>query len=168
MSQPKWKLVANLGDVNPLDHGGFFVFKDATHVYSPEAEVLLLDNENDEDENTTYTMYRFGLDKCTFENGVLSDNPFHPGHSAWFAAQEERKKTRPQDTTYLSNVCDCCDWELDDLRIALCSDNVFLRARAYQDLASYHGYDNFDSYPLRMSHEEATRRYSSPKYQEVS
>jgi hypothetical protein len=25
--QPKWAFVANLGDVNPLDHGGYLVYR---------------------------------------------------------------------------------------------------------------------------------------------
>lgn len=41
MSQPRWKLVANLGDVNPIEHGGFFVYVDTSkQYYEPEIEVL--------------------------------------------------------------------------------------------------------------------------------
>ena len=37
--QPVWKFIANLGDANPIEHGGYFIFEDLTGVYSPEGEV---------------------------------------------------------------------------------------------------------------------------------
>lgn len=40
MTQPKWKFVANLGDVSWADYGGLFVFRDLTGVYDPEMEYL--------------------------------------------------------------------------------------------------------------------------------
>ena len=45
MSQPKWQFVCNLGDVNPLDYGGFLVFKDETGAYCPEATVILVNDD---------------------------------------------------------------------------------------------------------------------------
>ena len=40
--QPKWKLIAQLGDVNPIDYGGYFIYEDETGVYPPEGEKLLI------------------------------------------------------------------------------------------------------------------------------
>lgn len=40
--QPRWKLVAQLGDVHPIDYGGYFVYRDTTGVYEEEAEVLMV------------------------------------------------------------------------------------------------------------------------------
>lgn len=76
--QPTWKLIANLGDVHPIDYGGYFVYVDETGTYEAEAELL----EVPEDEDRTYRVYRFILDRCTLTNGVLSDNKFHPDHPA--------------------------------------------------------------------------------------
>jgi len=42
MSDPKWALVAQLGDADPVDHGGFFVFVDTTGKYDPQCVCLPL------------------------------------------------------------------------------------------------------------------------------
>ena len=43
--QPKWKLLANLGDANPIDYCGYFVYRDETGVYRDEAEKLISPDE---------------------------------------------------------------------------------------------------------------------------
>ena len=50
MSQPVWSCIANLGDVNPIDYGGYFVYIDTTGVYPPEAELLIAPSDNDDDD----------------------------------------------------------------------------------------------------------------------
>jgi len=39
-TQPQWKLIANLGDVDYINHGGFLVYEDTTGQYAPEVEVV--------------------------------------------------------------------------------------------------------------------------------
>ena len=34
--QPRWKNVGHIGDVDPIAHGGGFVYEDSTGVYCPE------------------------------------------------------------------------------------------------------------------------------------
>lgn len=161
MSQPKWKLLANLGDVNPIDHGGYFIFEDETGVYDPEGEYL----ESPEDDSGEWIVYRFSLDRCTLttsepdEDGstynVLSDNPYHPLMAAWFARKDPK---RPQDSG-LEDVARCMDQDVDELEAQLCSADVLERAHAYRDIGSYHGFDNLDSYPLRLTKAEVNARY---------
>ena len=55
MSQPQWKLVAQLGDVHPIDYGGCFVYVDETGVYDPEMEIL----DSPDNDNGTWTIHRF-------------------------------------------------------------------------------------------------------------
>ena len=61
MSQPKWKKIANLGDVNPLDHGGLFVLIDETGVYPPEMERL--EPPCDDDPEGQYEVFRVVLER---------------------------------------------------------------------------------------------------------
>ncbi len=162
MSQPKWKFVKNLGDASPVDHGGVFVYKDETGVYPEEMEVLTLNEENDREEdedteedengfeydNRKWEVRRIMLEKCTFINGVLSDNKFHPDHPAWFADD-------------LKSVASFLGHTVKECRRMLCSDDPCERAMIYKGLADYHGYDNFDSYPLTLDGEaEVTARYT--------
>ena len=82
-AQPVWKLLANIGDVHPIEYGGYFVFVDETGVYPPEAELLISPDSDDAPEG--WVAYRFILDPCTYVDGILSDNHFHPELPAWFA-----------------------------------------------------------------------------------
>lgn len=155
MSQPVWKLIGQLGDVNPLDYGGYFIYEDTTGVYDPEGELLIAP----EDEDGEYKIYRFSLDRCTHINGILSDNEFHPDKSAWWAGSEAEKQARPQDTTYLSTICSTMDVTEEDLIRMFCSENPLERAHAYRLVGECHGFDNLDSYPLTMSRDEVEKRY---------
>lgn len=158
MAQPKWKEIANLGDASPLEYGGYFVYVDETGVYEAEAEVLLEPCDDDR----KFTIYRFTLDRCTFIDGILSDNKFHPEHSAWFAGSAAEQVERPQDSTYLSNVAETCDIPEANLIRQLCSADPIERAWAYRAIGEYHGWENLDSYPLRLNKREIAERY--PQY----
>src|SRR5215475_15130359 len=85
--QPKWRRVANLGDVNPVEYGGYFIDVDETGVYAPEATWLEAPDDEPEDAaSESWTAYRFILEQCTQSiDGVLSDNQYHPEAPAWFA-----------------------------------------------------------------------------------
>ena len=144
-NQPKWKAVAQLGDVNPLDYGGYWVLVDTTGVYPAEGEWVEVDEETNR-----LTIRRFILDQCTFIDGVLSDNPYHPLHPAWFAD--------------LEGVSSACGTPVAELRKLLCSDNPVERAHAYREIGCTHGFNNLDDYPIEMSQTEGRRRYRLKKY----
>lgn len=137
-AQPKWKLVAQMGDVNPMDYGGFFVYVDETGVYAPEAESLELN------EGGKYTAHRFTLEPCTYIDGVLSDNPYHPKSAAWFADDIEKIQA-------------CTG--IDGLVALFCSQDPIERATAWRAVAEYSGLENLDSYPLTLTKKECKKRY---------
>lgn len=143
--QPVWKYLANLGDVNPIDHGGFFVYVDTTKVYGVECE--LLEPSADDDEDGPLTAYRFIADRCTYVDGILSDNPYHPESAAWFAD--------------LEGIAACVGQTVDALRAALCSAEPLSRAMAYRELVAYYGPNEFDSEPITLTRKEAKKRYKS-------
>lgn len=150
-----YRMIANLGDASPFDYGGYFVYVDGDR---PQAELLeVLDTD---DEKSEYHVYRFDLDRCTCTNGVLSDNPFHPDHSVWFAPSEAEKLARPQDGRGLDAIADFCGMDIDELRAAFCSENVIERAHAWRTVGEYHGWDELDQYPLTLTRAECTRRYN--------
>lgn len=132
-NQPKWVKVGVVGDINPVDYGGGLVFEDKTGVYAPEVEYYLGDNG-------AYLgkirIYRFSADKCTFVNGVLSDNRFHPELPAWFADK------LPDDTTPEQ----------------FCSEDTMIRAMAWTEVGLYYGFENLDNYPIYLTRNEAIKR----------
>jgi len=146
-TQPIWQQIAQLGDVHPVEYGGYWIFTDETGVYGAEAELL----DSPDHEDGKYFAYRFGLDRCTFIAGVLSDNRFHPDKPAWFADR-------------LASVAEGGGSTLDDIIAMFCSDDAIERAAAYRMIGDYHGFDNLDSYPLVMTRAEAEARYSAPLY----
>ena len=145
MSQPNWKQAAYLGDASPLDYGGVWVFEDKTGVYDPEMEIY----EPNEDENKGGTVYRLVMEKCTYIDGVLSDNKFHPDHPAWFANR-------------IGSVADSCDHA--NIINDLCSEDIQELACAWRSLVLYFGAHEFDHYPLELTQGEARRRYKKAKY----
>lgn len=165
MSQPNWKALANLGDAKPIDYGGYFVLEDTTGVYLPEVELIEINPESEEEEeegeenqspeeenDSPYAwVYRFILEKHTFENGVLSDNPYHKDCAVWYAKD-------------LPSVSSSVDIPEEELRALLLSEDPIKRALGYRGIVYHFGPDEFDSYPLRLSRKELAERLSDEKY----
>lgn len=150
-------MVGRVGDVNPIDHCGGFIYIDETGVYPPEVEYI---EAPCDDEKGPWRIYRFILEPCTWINGILSDNKFHPDKPAWFAKTEEERKERPQDTTYLKNIADFMGMESPELVDLFISDDPQDRATAWMAIGEYHGFENLDSYPLIFTNRaEVEARY---------
>lgn len=159
-TQPSYEYLANLGDANPLDHGGCFIYRDTTGIYPPVMELLEVPCDDEEDNpRATYTVYRVELEPCTYANGVLSDNPAHPEHAAWFAQPEHERSKRPQDTTYLANVASTMGVEVLELIDGFTSADPLQRAHAWRAVLDYHGWENGDGYPLQLTRTECKARY---------
>lgn len=145
-NQPRWKFKCNLGDVDPLEHDGLFVYEDETGVYQPEMERL----ERLGDDN--YLVYRVVLDRCAYVDGrhLVHDKDFAKAEPAkyieWFSRD-------------LKSVASFVGRKVAELITDLCSEDVQARALAYQDIYSYHGWENGDSEPLTLTREEAEARY---------
>jgi hypothetical protein len=137
MRAPTWKLVAQLGDENPLEYGGYFVYIDETGAYTSEAEYLI------EMLDGTFTAYRFILEPCISVNGVLSDNPYHPETPVWFDKDIDR-------------VSESCGIDLIPL---FCTPDPVQRAIAWREVGEYYGFENLDNYPLTLTKKEAKKRY---------
>lgn len=162
-NQPIWREIAQLGDADPVSYGGYFIYQDETGVYAPEGEWLASPDTDDAPEG--WTVHRFSLDRCTYtepENDgggpyakVLSDNPYHPFHPAWFADD-------------LHKVADFIGESVDVLREWFCSEDIQERAFAYRAIGEYHGFDNLDGYPLTFKRrKEVERRYAPKQEYEV-
>jgi len=60
----------------------------------------------------------------------------------------------------LESVASYVGVSFQDLRDNLCSEDPLKRAESYIDLAAYHGWHEFDHYPLRLSEHEVHERYN--------
>jgi hypothetical protein len=141
--QPDWELIANLGDADPIEHGGVFVYRDRTGVYTEECEIL----EPDESGRARWTVYRFALDRCTLVDGVLSDNAYHPECGAWFDDD-------------LAAVAGTFGVTLGSIQADFCSADPIRRAHAYRTVGKHHGWENLDEYPITIAdRSEIEERY---------
>jgi hypothetical protein len=153
--QPEWELVGTIGDRNPVEYGGGYVFRDKTGVYDPEVEwVEPMDGAPKNGVTPCMTVYRVPMERHTYIDGILSDNPHHPALSVWYADD-------------LDSLCRCCDCDRDEMIENLCSTDPVANAWAYETLASYHGWYEFDQDPLTLTADEAEKRYEEPKYHTV-
>src|SRR5258708_1030703 len=128
--QPKWELIANLGDVNPLDYGGYFIYRDTIGAYPEEAEKLGVSDEFEE-----WAGYRLTLDRLKQvqdgDNVYLVPFKFdetwpHPvsAYDEWFHDK-------------LSSVAESAGQTVQELRDAFCSDDPRIRAFAYEAIGDH-------------------------------
>jgi hypothetical protein len=152
-NQPIWKLVANLGDNDPIEHGGLFVYEDTTGVYPPEIELLEPPSEEfadySEDSNWSpsarWTVRRAVCEPCTYIDGVLSDNKHHPESAAWFADS-------------VDSIAESFGMEASEFIRMLTAGSTVERAEAWRMIGDYHGWDNLDAYPIEWNHAQILRR----------
>ena len=148
-NQPQWKFLTNLGDVNPLDYGGYFIFVDETGVYAPEGEVYDPDD---------HKAWRFSLDQChLYEGRLILKSLFDQAatlprplsdYGEWFG------------TSYiLCSVAGAIGRTVEELQRLFCSDDILERADAYHELGMVFGFENLDTDPLDLPEEEAQERY---------
>jgi hypothetical protein len=145
--QPNWELIANLGDANPIDYGGYFVYRDTTGVYPEEAEKLFTDVQVDNE--TVYLVYRFSLDRL--KQVTIGEEVFLipiKFDESWPYAASQYDEWFHKD---LAGVASFVGQTLQEMRDAFCSDDPRVRAFAYEALGDYHGWENLDSYPLTFT-----------------
>jgi hypothetical protein len=138
--QPIWEFVANLGDINIADYGGFIVYRDTTGVYLPEVELY---EPNDEGEENGGTVYQFQLSPPRFKSLCGQ------WHREWFARKDK-----------LESAVSTCGITAFSLLRQLASKDPVERASGYQVLIATYGPGEFDSYPLALTEEEAQERYA--------
>lgn len=135
--QPVWKHVGSIGDVCPIAHGGGFVYEDETGVYPPE--VTWFEPAPDEDWHKTegatpVTIYRFILER-------------KPENEWWYEK--------------LADIATFTGQTVEQLQQSLRGASLTSQAQVYSDLIAYHGAENFDSYPLTMTEDEAYAKYDA-------
>jgi hypothetical protein len=129
-NQPLWRRIANLGDVNPVEYGGFFVYIDRRGVYQPEVELL-------------EAMEEYGGKGWETYRAIIEKNP----EQEWWYSK-------------LDDVARSCGQDADEYRATLAGDDVIAKARVYQDMIGYFGAHEFDSYPRQYEkRSELPRRF---------
>ena len=155
-NQPEWECIAQVGNATPIEYGGQWILRDKTGVYTEEVELLQVDKSA---KKYSCTIYRYCLDRLKIVDGYLipfkydSSWPHEPvQYTEWF-------------TDDLDSVASFTGIAIDTLREWFCSDDACERARAYEAIGMYHGFDNLDSYPfVGRTKFEVVNRYSQNQY----
>lgn len=153
-----WVFLRNLGDVSFLDYGGYFIYKHATGVYPEEAERLIPDSMDESGDGgdpylSTYTIYRFPLDRLKLVDGYLVPLKYAPD---WPHPVEKYDEWFHEE---LGQVAESVGSTKAQMETALTSADPLDRAIAYEAIGNHFGWDNFDSYPLKINRREAEERY---------
>lgn len=109
---------------------------------------LIDEDSEDVDQCHQWLVYRFSLEPCTWENGILSDNRFHPDKPAWFA---HPRNDRPQDTTHFYDLANTSGYSEDDLVVWFTSLDPVERLKGWREVGMVHGWENLDHYPLTFN-----------------
>lgn len=144
MSQPNWKLVADLGD-NPFENDAYYIYFDTTGVYGYEAEHVQETDPEARRKDKRWSVHRFSLERFK----TLHDSTEQEGllvTEEWFYKD-------------LDAVAKTMGTTKEDLVTAFCSEDFKERARAWRCVGDYHGYDNLDGYPLSLTKREVKGRY---------
>jgi hypothetical protein len=147
--QPVWKFIANLGDKNPLEHGGYFVYRDETGVYQEEADLLI----PPEKEGGKYRIYRILLDRLKLVRGYLVPFKYGADWSHPVAFYDDWVHA------HLDSVAKFVGVSVKKLAKAFTSRDPLIRAEAYRAVADYTGYENFDERPIILTRGEVEERY---------
>lgn len=146
----KTEVFRNLGDEKPLDYGGFLVLR----MTSPDEVEASYEAEFwPEPEGGKYTVYRVGLDRLKKAGDHLV--PFEYG-ADWPHPVERYDEWFHQG---LDDVASFVGSTRAELEADFSSADPVKRAWAYRAVADYHGWDNFDSYPLELTREEMEKRW---------
>lgn len=144
--QPVWKYVTNLGDRNPLEHGGYFIYTDTTGVYPPEGEIY------DPDEGKAY---RFSIERFELWNDHLI--PF--GFSSRTDLHHSLEDYIVWFDEHINDVSDSLGVTPDEYRLSFTCEDIRTRAIAHESIGHYFGFEELDNYPLELSKKEAKKRY---------
>ena len=146
--QPSFWCIANIGDVDPMLHGGKFILIDRNGIYNPV--MLVIEPQESEpswEDPETYKEYVVELAPLICASKLsLSDNKFYPNVEAWFGSTES-----------LESVAKCAGITIQELMSKFLSSCPLDRAFAYSEVAGYYGIENFDDSPHKMKHEEAKK-----------
>jgi len=142
--QPSYWCIENIGDVDPMEHGGAFVLVDRTGVYSP---VLLILEGNCDNGHSLHDIELTPLIRIKDNDGrqhSLSDNKFHPDLPVWFA-----------DKKSLQDLASFSGRSYDGLLNSFLSSCPVERAFPYMSAFMFHGSEELGGGSRKITNEKA-------------
>ena len=133
------KFIGNTGDVNWLQYGGTLIMKDTDGslrgVHVDPYGINTGEAEDEYDPCMKWEVSIFCIDKLELTEDNKLVCPVSKTEE-WFS-----------DEKSLESIASCIGGSTEDLKAAFTSDDPIRLARAYDDVGSYHGYNNLDTCP---------------------
>lgn len=164
-NQPKWKCVGHVGDIDPIAHGGGFIYQDETGIYPPELAYFEPSDDGEWErlqEKTPLTIYRVSLEPPRFKTLTEEGKSRGLHHTRELPPSERGKTWEWYNEWFVDKLSDVATTNgVTPLRLLreLFSKEPQQRALAYWELILYFGPDEFDQYPLQTTEGEAYERY---------
>ena len=136
--QPVWKCVGHIGDVDPIAYDGGFVYVDETNVYGPEMTYIVAGSDSDWETlggKTPAMLYRIMLESS------------EPNTPEWWYSK-------------LGSIAEFTGIPLMELETMAQSKDPLTLASVYAVLIAYFGPHEFDSYPSKLTEDEAYEKFS--------
>jgi hypothetical protein len=152
MAKVRQRVLAMISASHPrdlCDYGCTFLVETIGESDRPQVVVIEPNDTSGDNRPKSWKEYRFDIDRCTYIDGVLSDNPYHPESAVWFADD-------------LESIADSIGATKEDMIEHFQSPDPIDRAVAYQAIGKNtgHGFLEFDQYPLEFTkRSEVYRRW---------
>jgi len=151
--------VANLGDVNYLEHGGRLLFVDGEHCWAEivEPPECVLQGEDATDADR-WRVFVFDVEKPI----LLRDDRLRPMlvDAVWTPELGKPESHEEWYSSELVQVGRCCGTTAEDLAQRITSKDPVGRLSAYCDIGQLYGWINLDHDPLMLTQHEAYARYN--------
>lgn len=131
-------ILANLGDANPLEHGGYFVAQNRAFLLEVLAE-------------NKWELYTVSLDRCEL-------SPLYGLIPHGFSAMADNNELTHELSCYaewfndsVPQMASFMGMDPEELKAMFCSEDPIKLASAYRAIGDYHGWNELDSYPDKFS-----------------
>jgi hypothetical protein len=164
-----YEIAGVVGDVNPIQYGGWLVGLKATHVDAIVIEPIdWEENGKRQGDGVDCLTYTVALDRFKLVCDVAD-----PINDAGFLVPDSWNNSWPWGPTnhewwdepeFHKNFTESTNLPWSDFVESICSDDPIKRACAWQEIASYYGIQNLDDQPIRETEAELKKKFALPFY----
>lgn len=155
----KVKYLGNLGDVNPIEHGGYFIYQTTRDNGEIEYHAEKLDSPEEDILGATWRVYRFTLDRQKLVRLESMDRPYLVPYSWNDTYPHYISKYEEWFVKSLGEVASYVGSTKKGLELVLTSDDPLQLAWAYQCIGDFHGWANLNADCFLLTKKEVKQRY---------
>jgi hypothetical protein len=161
-----YEIIGIVGDVNPLQYGGWLIGARDTQIDCLAIEPIDWESGARQGEGIDCYIYRVALDRMKVIGDIATKTDVmvcYHWRNEWTGAIVERVEW--WDTAeFRKNFTEATSLPWSDFQDSICSENPVKRAYAWVEIAQYFGIQNLDDSPTRETEAELKKRFALPFY----